>query len=322
MCGHQILSFVVLLSTIVIQSNAQKKLEFEKVASMINEAYAFASAGSDNGVYALTGGDDAFSYSNDLQFYDPKINQWVKVDLADLPIINFAAAAYIRNYHGLVFLGGTQPYGTSTALVEEVRMLSLDDFKITALGNIPEPANRMGIANDGKTVYFFGGSVRAEPNFLCTASLYSYDLSIGHLEKLPDMPKSRETKGAIVDGNLYVFGGYNMTPHSEVWKYNIEKKEWSELAPLERPLSDYSISQFGKYIITVGDQTYNRQLMVYDTKAEKATYFKMSVTGQLLGSAISGDYLYVYGGIVPPPNFYIKQETYRIKLSEILEKID
>ena len=47
----------------------------------------------------------------------------------------------------------------------------------------------------------------------------------------------------------------------------------------------------------------------------------MNVTGRYLGAAISGDYLYVYGGVVPSPEFYIKQETHRIKVDEIIESL-
>ena len=67
------------------------------------------------------------------------------------------------------------------------------------------------------------------------------------------MPVVMETDGAIVDGHLYVFGGYDRASLSKVFKYKISKKEWTELNLLPKPLSLHEVVQYGKYIILVSD---------------------------------------------------------------------
>lgn len=306
-----------LLSTTVLFS--QQKIKFERIKSMPNEAYAFAASSSNRDIYSLAGGDDWNSFTSYLQIYDTKVDLWIKTPLEDLPITSNSSALYMEEYHGIVTLGGTQPYGGDIALVEQIRMVNLDDFSVSVLGPNPEAARNMGLAKDGRTIYFFGGSTQGSPIFKCSNKLFSYDLSTGHLQMLPDMPYAMETEGAVVNGNLYVFGGYNRTSRPNVYKFNIKDNEWTELDPLDKPLSNYSITQFEKYIILVGDHTLNDQMIIYDTESEKAEYYKMkNVRARSLGAAVSGEHLYVYGGINPRPR-YVRVETYRFNIKEFLE---
>ncbi len=312
---HSILLTLILVCQV---SFAQTKLNFERIPSMPNEAYAFASSASNQDIFALTGGDDFQRYTSKLQIYDTRVNFWVDIPLKELPITNYSSAVYMEDYHGLLTLGGTQPYGSNVALVEDIRMIDLEDYSITKLGKLPFPARNMGLAKKGNTIYFFGGSTQATPIFTCSNKFFSYDLDLGHLEMLPDMPVAMETDGAIVDGNLYVFGGYDRVSLSKVFKYNLSKKEWTELNPLPKPLSSYEVAQYGKYIILVGDFNNTNQLILYDTENERPEYYKMNFEARHLGASVSGDDLYVYGGVNQSPHYYIRQEAYKLNLKQFI----
>ena len=299
---------------------SQSKLEFEKISPMPNEAYAFASSASDQDLYAITGGDDFQKYTSQLQVYDIQLGSWLNIPIKGMPITNYASAVYMEDYHGLVTLGGTQPYGASVALVEDIRIIDLEDFSVTSLGKLPFPARNMGLVKKGNTIYFFGGSTQATPFFKTSNKFFSYDLDLGHLEMLPDMPVAMETDGAIVNGHLYVFGGYDRASLSKVYKYNISKREWTELNPLPKPLSSHEIVQYGKYIILVSDFNTTNQLIFYDTENERPVYYKMNLEARHLGASVSGDYLYVYGGVNPTPHYYVRQEAYRFNLKEFLAR--
>lgn len=306
-------------------TKAQQKLEFEKMSPMLNEGFAFGYAESDQDIFALTGGDDFMNYNSFLQTYDTRLDLWIAQEIKGLPIIKYASAAYLKTYNGLLLLGGTRPFGRDIAKVEKIRLLSLDDFSITVLGNLPEPARRMGLAMDGNKAYFFGGSTGMSTGSLGTRyfngsnKFFVYDLEVGHLEMLPDLPKAMETDGGIVDGNLYVFGGFDGAPLSGIWKYNIEQRLWQELAPFARSVSSYALTQYKHYFILVGDFYNGNQLIVYDTQMESAEYFKMNFSGSQMGASVVGDHLYVYGGKVPPPNPLIRSDLYRISLSELFK---
>lgn len=302
-------------------SMAQKKIAFEKLSSMPNESYAIASASSDRDIFALTGGDDFQAFGSELQIYDTKIDLWIKMTLKDLPLSNGLSVVYMEDYHGLITLGGVQPYGSNANLVEKIRMIDLEDYSIMELGVLPEPARHIGTAKKDNTIYFFGGSTKATPTFQCSDQLFSYDLDLGHLEMLPSMPLAMETKGVIMKDQLYVFGGYNNTALSKVFKYDLRLREWTELPSLDKPLSDYAITQYGDYIIIVGDYVRTNQLIVYDTKSNTLKYHKMNIEARKLGASIVGDYLYVYGGYNSLADGYVKQETYRLNIKSFIENL-
>ena len=148
---------------------------------------------------------------------------------------------------------------------------------------------------------------------------FAYDLAIGHMEMLPDLPKAMETDGGIVDGNLYVFGGFDGSNLSDIWKYDIQKRMWQELEPFESPVSFYALTQYKHYFILVGNFYNGNQLIVYDTQSESAEYFKMNFNGRQMGASVVGEHLYVYGGYVPPPNHFIRNDLYRISVSELFK---
>jgi len=320
--------YILCLFLFSISAHAQKKLSFDKVSPMLNEAYAFAFSESDTDIFALTGGDDFLNYTSFLQIYDTRFDFWMGMEIKDLPMMNYSSVAYMKNYNGLLLLGGTQPYGTAIVKNEKIRMLNLDDYSVSELGVIPEAGRNVGLAADGNKVYFFGGSTGMETSRLGTRTmdyskkLFVYDLAVGHLEMLADMPAARETNGGIVDGKLYVFGGYNGTMHSDVWQYDIEKDSWKTLAPLEKPIGAYALTQYKHYFILVGDYLNGNQILVYDTQKETAEYFKANFDVRQMGASIVGEQLFVYGGRVTPPHHYIKSEVYRISLTEIIKSLE
>ena len=313
------LVFLWLFTT--IGTLAQEKLQFVKLAPMLNEAYGFAYAGSSDKLYAVTGGDDAFSYSSFLQIYYTKLDTWTGKKLTNLPLMNFGSSVYMPEYNGMLLLGGTQPYGSSIILNDKIRMLNLDDNAVLELGKLPIPARNIGLAREGRKVYIFGGSVQATPRFICSDKFFSYDLSNGELTQLPDMPKPMETNGAVIDNKLYVFGGYDENALTGVYQYDLVAKAWKTLPSLETPLSSYALVQYEHYIMMIGDFLKTNQLLVYDTKTDKRHYLKMNLDGRFLGAAIVQEELYIFGGLVPNVNGYVKEETYKIAIQDILAQL-
>ena len=59
----------------------------------------------------------------------------------------------MEDYHGLLTLGGIQSYGSSVALLEEIRMVDLEDYSITSLGKLRFLAHNIGLAK--KAILFF-----------------------------------------------------------------------------------------------------------------------------------------------------------------------
>lgn len=311
--------FLLLNATLI----AQGKLMFDRLPPMPVGSAALITAQGENDIYAIGGTAATQWVSSNFQVLDPRINLWLEFPQKKLPRFTDGSALYLEEHECILLAGGITPYGASVALVDSIRAIYPKIRKVRALGPAPEPARNLGMAHADNKVYLFGGSTGTWKNrlgnryFSWSKKLYSYDLANGLMTELPDLPRGMETDGGVIDGNLYLFGGYDGKALRWVYKYNIEEKTWAKIKSLKRPLSDYALVQYQHYFIMVGDYSRNNQLIVYDTKKESATYFKTNLQGRRFGASIIDDELYVFGGV----NSYLgslKQQQFKLPLQKIL----
>lgn len=318
-----VLCSLMLMYTTVM--SGQTKLRFEKLDEMPHGIFAFGHAQSEDEMYAIGGSTVDGMYTLDMNIYNANAELWITVPVKDLPRTKHASAIYLDDYKGILLAGGTKYYGASTALVDEIRIVYPDGFKVDVLGLLPEPAKGLGLAKEGNKVYFFGGSTsrrrsnQGQNYFTFSDQMYVYNLEDGHMAKLPDMPVAMETQGGIVEGKLYTFGGFKGTGSRDIWQYTIETATWKALEPLKETISGYALAQYEHYFIMVGDFTDGGQLILYDTRTQTAEYFKTNLSGRDMGASVMGDELHVYGGLFTFPVVYAKPEHYKIAIQEIIK---
>lgn len=290
---------------------------------MPNPAAAFSMAQSEHDIYAIGGSNWTQWVSSGLQIYDSKAEIWIEMPLNGIPRFNNGAALYLDNHDCIMLAGGIMPYGSSLNLVDSIYAVYPDSREVRNLGATPAPAKKMGLAYHNEKVYMFGGSTTMRMNhngtriYTFSDNLWEYDLFSGRMTQLPDMPIAMESQGGIINGNLYLFGGFDQTSRSTVFKYNIESKTWTELPRLKKTVTDPALIQYKHYFILVGDQTKSNQLIVYDTQTEQARYFKTNLEGRRLGASILGDELHVYGGLNTRLGV-LKQEHYMLPIEKII----
>lgn len=305
---------------------AQKKLLFEKMPPMPAGNAALSTTEGNGDIYAI-GGSTAMQWvSSNLQVFDTKVNLWLEFPLQQLPRFTGGSALYLKDHECILLAGGIMPYGGSIALVDSIRAIYPKVRKVRSLGLTPEPANNLGMAHEDNKVYFFGGTTSTWKNqlgdilFSFSKKLYCYNLLTGSMTELPDMPRAMETEGGIIDGNLYLFGGFDGKALRGVYKYNIEEMNWTKLPNLKKPISEYALVQYKHYFLLIGDYSRNNQLVVYNTKTEKAAYFKTNLQGRKFGASVIDKDLYVYGGINGQIGTF-KQRHYKLSIDMILEQI-
>jgi len=316
------LTFLFLLSTALC---AQNKLIFEKLPAMPLGNANLSTAQGEQDIYAIGGTTATQWVSSNLQVFDTRINLWLQFPLKKLPRFTDGSALYLKEHDCILLAGGVMPYGASIALVDSIRAIYPKIRKVRALGLAPEPARNLGLAHADNNVYLFGGSTGTWKNrlgnryFNFSKKLYRYNLLNGEMTELPDMPHGMETEGGIIDGNLYLFGGFDSKALRGVFKYDIAEETWTRLPSLKKPLSEYALVQYQHYFIMVGDYSRNNQLMVFNTKTEKATYFKTNLNGRKFGASIIDDTLYVFGGINGRLGSF-KQQHFKLPLQKILDQ--
>ena len=304
---------------------AQNKLKFERLESMPTPAASFSMAQSEHDIYAVGGQNWTQWVSSDIQIYDSRAETWIEAPLKEVPRFINGSAIYLENHDCIMLAGGVTPFGRSLKLMDKMYAVYPKSLEVRELGPLPAPARKMGVAYANEKVYMFGGSTftwRSEQGrqyYRFSKKLYEYDLFSGVVKELSDMPFGMETQGGIVDGNLYVFGGFDGTQRSTVYKYDLAANEWNKLPNMEKTVSDPALIQYKHYFILVGDYTQSNQLIVYDTKNEQARYFKTNIQGRRLGASILGNDLHVYGGLDTNQGF-LKQEHYKLSLDKIIGK--
>ena len=303
--------------------SAQKKLKFEKIGNMKvdNGNFSITEVGSD--IYAI-GGSTAMQWvSSNMQVYDNRIKKWLNIPLNGLDRFSYGSAIYLEKYNSILLAGGITPFGSSVKIVDKLRLVNTDKFEVKEIGPAPAPTKNLGMAYFNDKVYMFGGGLsyyrsKTGTEFWTFSNrLYSFEISTGQIERLPDLPNAMETEGGIYNGNLYLFGGFDSRPRSTVYKYNLELKEWTSLNGLERPLSNYSLVQYENYFLLIGDRSKDNQLILFNADTEEATYFKTNLQGRRLGASILDDELFIYGGSNTMLGFR-KSSVYKIDVDKIL----
>ncbi len=317
-----------LITLIIICSiglQAQNRLKFERLDNMPNPAASFSMAQSEHDIYAIGGQNWTQWVSSDIQIYDSKAEVWIEAPLKEVPRFINGSALYLENHDCVMLAGGVTPYGSSLNLMERMYAVYPKTLEVRDLGPNPAPARKMGVAYADEKVYMFGGSTyswRSELGrqyYRFSKKLYQYDLFSGEVKELADMPFGMETQGGIIDGKLYLFGGFDGTQRSTVYTYDIAANEWTKLPNLEKTVSDPALIQYKHYFILVGDYTQSNQLIVYNTKTQQAKYFKTNIMGRRLGASILGDDLHVYGGMDTNLGF-LRQEHYKLPIEKIIGK--
>ena len=176
---------------------------------------------------------------------------------ATIPKI-FATSAIIGQK--LYVLNGEMLDGSLNSTVE---VIDLKDGSITYTTDHPLPTRAAGIATWNGKIYTFGGS--PGPNIFSN-KLFEFDPITETWKELANMPFGAETKGEIVDGKLYVFGGFNGKALNKLAIYDIASNTWEKSIEMPMAVSANATAIIGDKIYLTGDYTNLNSLIKFETK--------------------------------------------------------
>jgi hypothetical protein len=273
----------------------QTDTEFISLSDMNTARYGFAYANDGDYLYAICGGtyETPFYRVNNIERYDPIADNWIEFVDGLIPRV-YCRAEYIQNTNRIYIFGGRTYYISNPATyTDTVEVVNVITGNVTYLTSNPIPNEQSGSAVWNNKIYIFGGS----QNGLYSSELYEFDPITNVWVQLPDMQEEKQTEGEVVDGILYVFGGYNGSVSNRIDAYDIQNNEWSFIGYMPVGISAHHTTVSGKYIWLIGGYDNLESVAVFNTETYDFTQLNTNMTGRRhCGTEVIGDNLYVYGG--------------------------
>lgn len=280
--------------TIVSDKKLHLQLAYTRLAPLKEGVYSFGSALIGDKIWVI-GGDESYNdgkgfksisfvgnnlkmssyfswenYSDKLHVYDIPTDKWTTSGL------KFSKRAYhnINYYNDKIYILGGKRLSRSRKI--EYLDENIEVYDMVRDTILIDKTNPHQAVNFASFVYkddlvVMGGSTKLNVNEEkeYTNKVHFLNLKTGYWYELNNMPVAKETKGVLINNTIYLVGGFNLKPLSEIETYNLETGEWKVVGKLfkgvERPGLAYNDNII--YIFDEGRiQTYNivtRELNMY-----------------------------------------------------------
>lgn len=140
-----------------------------------------------------------------------------------------------------------------------------------------------------------GGSVKKKKNGNkeYTNKVHLYDIKEGYWYELDTMPTAKETNGILINNKIYLIGGFNNKPLSEIESYDLRTKKWQKEGNLFFGMESPAISN-NNYMIYIFDKG---KIYTYNTKNKELNEFYINLNLTSSKMYYSDNKLYLLGGI-------------------------
>lgn len=246
---------VILLLGFSIMAKSQD-IQFTEMESLPEARSSLTSANNGDAIFIVNGFGENEQYTDEIYQYDIAMNSWSILTSSTIPK-RYASAAVIGDYL-YVFNGVTENSGLNSA----VERIDLVNGSVENLSNNPQPCRAAGVTKWEGKIYSFGGTL--EPNEYSN-KLYEFDPESNIWTELAEIPFAGETKGEIVDGKLYIIGGYNGVVSNRIDVYNLSTNEWEDNFEMPVGISAHATAIIDKKIYLVGDFSNLTSVAYFDT---------------------------------------------------------
>lgn len=250
---RKIVLILLLHCSIVLTS---QNIQFTNMEDLPEARSALTSANNGTDIFIVNGFGADEQYTDEIFQYNIAQNSWSTLTSSTLPK-RFASAEIVGNY--LYVFNGVAENGLLNNRVEKV---DLNDGSIQYLSDNPHPSRAAGVTTWNNKIYSFGGILT--PNEYSN-KLYEFDPTNDTWTELTDIPFAGETKGEIIDGKLYIIGGYNGTVSNRIDVYNLSTGIWESNFVMPVEISAHSTTVIGKKIYLVGDFSNLTLIAYFDT---------------------------------------------------------
>jgi len=246
---------IILLLSFSIVAKGQD-IQFVEMESLPEARSSLTSANNEGAIFIVNGFGETEQYTDEIYKYDIAMNAWSILTSSTIPK-RYASAEIIGDYL-YVFNGVTE----NSALNSAVEKIDLVSGSVEYLPNNPQPCRAAGVTKWNSKIYSFGGTL--EPNEYSN-KLYEFDPQNNVWTELAEIPFAGETKGEVVDGKLYIIGGYNGVVSNRIDVYNISTNEWEANFVMPVGISAHATALIDSKIYLVGDFSNLTSVAYFDT---------------------------------------------------------
>ncbi|MBB6109588.1 N-acetylneuraminic acid mutarotase [Mucilaginibacter lappiensis] len=297
-------AFIVIAGLNMNKSQAQTKqpaaITFKSAANLPYPLTWTTSVTDGTYIYTISGYKGFGGFSSEVLKYDPQVNKWsVLANMGGNRIQT--AAAYVPATGKIYVMGGIGGLGGSrgaSQIFQGVQTVDVKTGKVENLHILNPMASTYGSAVEwNNKIYIFGGTRDGKRTL---NSLYQFDPQTAKFTQLADMPESLQAAGAVVDGVIYTFGGFDAFTKRQSYSinaYDIKSNTWKKMGKLPEFLAANSVSACGDKVFVVGGYDDEDFIGYYDTKANQFVKLKSNMEQRrATASAVYNNYLFVFGG--------------------------
>ena len=279
------LSIILILILDIV--NSQTVINFIDLPNMNFQRGLISTSSNSNSLFVCHGFSPTVSFTTEIEKYDIINQQWTVFSNSTIGK-RYASSEVVGN--NLYIFNGI----TSTSYNEKLEKVDLQTGNITFLTDNPYPVRSAGNCVWNNNIYFFGGKNSSG----YSNKLVKYNVALDQWTLLADMQVGRETRGEVVDGKIYVIGGYNGSVSSRIDAYNIQTNTWEHLLNMPVGISAHSTAVYDRKIWIIGDYTNQTQIGYYDIDLnEYVSCISQNMIGRRhFGAEIVNNNLYIMGG--------------------------
>lgn len=115
-------------------------------------------------------------------------------------------------------------------LQDQIEVLDLEKQTIKTDHTNPHQAADFASFTYKDNIIVMGGSVKSTESGVkdFTDKVHLYNISSGYWYELAHMPIAKETTGALVDDKIYLIGGNNGKPISQIESFDLATEKWQK----------------------------------------------------------------------------------------------
>lgn len=336
------------LSGLTVSNNQKAKLKsklsYTKLASLKYGVFSFGSVLNDGKIY-ITGGDASYtlntwekvkkerpdftvldylkevslqanseSYKSNLQIYDIKTDSWQYLKL------NFKKRAYhnLNFYNNTFYVLGGKTLSANAAfqyLENEIEVFDLNNQTIKIDKTYPHQASNAVSITYKDNIIIIGGSTKAKEKAATafTNKVHLYNITSGYWYELASMPTAKETSGVLVGDKIYLIGGNNGNPISEIETFDLVTEKWQTEGELFSGLEKPAVTSHDNSIYFFE----NSKMYVYDIKSKQLKEYAVELGLKDCAMYYDTNKLYILGGSLDSNNSTIpSSHVYSIDVDE------